>query len=52
VGTVPSKGFTIRLRRASFEVEMVNVRERAGDQDAHHVIWFARNPVAEISASD
>lgn len=48
----PFQGFTIRLRRAGFEVEMTHVRARAGDQGAHHVIWFARNPAAQPSASD
>lgn len=42
----PFPGFTIRLRRAGFAVEMAGVRERAGDLGAHHVIWFAQNPVA------
>lgn len=47
----PFPAFTIRLRRAGFAVDMVNVRERAGDQGAHHVIWFAQNPAEEASGS-
>jgi spermidine synthase len=46
----PFKGFTIRLQRAGFIVETVGVRERAGDQGAHHVIWFARNPSGDVRA--
>ncbi len=43
----PFSGFTIRLRRAGFTVEMISVREGEGDLGAHHVIWFAQNPADE-----
>lgn len=35
--------FTLRLEEAGFRVEEVSVREGAGNQGAHHVIWFAHN---------
>lgn len=40
----PCSVFTAHLRKSGFVVEMVNVRERAGDQGAHHAIWFAQRP--------
>jgi spermidine synthase len=43
----PFSGFTIRLRRAGFAVEMVEVREREGNLGGHHIIWFAQNPAED-----
>ena len=40
----PFAAFTRRLTQAGFAAEMINVRERAGDQGAHHTIWFAQKP--------
>ncbi len=39
-----STSFVLRLKEAGFRVEEVTVRECAGNQGAHHVIWFAQNP--------
>lgn len=38
----PDAGFTRRLKRAGFQVELANVRSRASGEGPRHVIWFAR----------
>jgi spermidine synthase len=49
----PDAAFTERLLQTGFEVEEVAVEEGADDDDAHHLIWFARKPAkVAVSALD
>ena len=40
----PDAGFTRRLKRTGFAVEMVTVRARPNGKGPRHTIWFARKP--------
>lgn len=40
----PDGGFTRRLKRTGFAVEIVRTRSRADGKGPRHVIWFARKP--------
>jgi hypothetical protein len=40
----PDAGFTRRLKRTGFTVELVRTRSRADGTGPIHLIWFARKP--------
>jgi spermidine synthase len=40
----PDAGFTRRLKRTGFTVEMVTAKSRPDGKGPRHVIWFARRP--------